>query len=388
MKRLALVTVLTSAAACGGTASDDVTGPYTGEVRRFVVDRITVPHDSEQTMRFGADLDGNGTLDNKLGLVTAVLTMTNDLSLDEADMIAAGALTSIVEIQADDLADDDSVAITYRGAEGDDATVAGGRLVGGAFRSNRTATTRAPGRAVIRLPVFTNADPLALQLEGMEVDLDPDGTGGYHAIIRGGIREDVARIAAYAGLVQMFETEPERHLVFQRQVDADHDGTMSMAELADSVIALLVVADIQLFDGARYAPRAMPTRKDSVSIGFGVHLVPCASGRCVDAAPRNACRNRVRDGAETDVDCGGTCQPCAAAKRCTVPADCQTAACTGGTCAPASCSNGVRDGFESDIDCGSACAACGLGSVCAADWDCTSDACDHGAASTGRCVTP
>ncbi len=115
----------------------------------------------------------------------------------------------------------------------------------------------------------------ALQLEGMEVDLDADGLGGFDAVIRGGIREDVARTAAYAGLVEMFETEPERHLVFQRQVDADHDGTMSMAELADSVFALLVV----------------------------------------------------------------------------------------GTCAPASCSHGVRDGFESDVDCGTACAACALGGL-------------------------
>src|SRR5204862_6104151 len=124
-----------------------------------------------------------------------------------------------VELVADDLTDDDAVGATFFGADGSPATVAGGVLAGGVFASNRTATTRVPGRAELRVPAFTNADPLALTLEGMELDLVPDGAGGYDGIIRGGLPQQSAREAAYAGLWQMFLTEPQRHREFLRGVD-------------------------------------------------------------------------------------------------------------------------------------------------------------------------
>ena len=50
------------------------------------------------------------------------------------------------------------------------------------------------------------------------------------------------------------------------------------------------------------------------------------------SAPVNLCRDRVRDGDETDVDCGGSCQPCAAAKQCGRAEDCYSQACDAGTC--------------------------------------------------------
>jgi hypothetical protein len=379
--------LLLALCACSSSGSDDVRGPFTGEVRRFVVDRISVPATSDETNAFAGDLDGNGVAENKLGLATATLGTTNDLSRDAQDMIASGALSSVVEVQADDLANDDSVGVRYLGADDSPALVAGGTLVDGAFRSNRAATTRVPGRAVIHLPIFTNADPLQLPLEGLEIDLTSDGAGGFDAIIRGGIRQTDARAISYTGLTQMFETEPERHLVFQRQVDTNRDGLMSDAELEESVIALLVTADIQLFDGTKYAPKPMPTQKDSLSIAFGVHLAPCPAGRCSTALPTNTCRDRIRDAAETDVDCGGpTCQRCWDGLACTVPTDCQSNACVANKCAPSSCTNSVRDGYESDVDCGSTCAACATGAVCAADSDCTSSNCNNGPAVTGRCL--
>ena len=380
-------TLLLLLCACSSSSSSDVRGPFTGEVRRYVVDRITVPSTSDETAALAGDLDGNGVAENKLGLATATLASTNDLTRDAQDMIASGALASIVEVQADDPSNDDAVGVRYLGADGEPALAAGGTLVAGAFRSNRAATTRVPGRAVIHLPIFTNADPLALPLEGLEIDLDPDGAGGFDAIIRGGIREADARTVAYAGLTQMFETEPERHLVFQRQVDTNRDGLMSDAELSESVIALLVTADIQLFDGTTYAPDPTPAHKDSLSIAFGVHLAPCPTGRCATTPPSNTCRDRIRDAAETDVDCGGpTCQPCWDDRACTVPGDCFSNACVANKCAPASCTDNVRDGYESDVDCGATCAACATGLVCAADSDCTSASCDNGVAVTGRCL--
>jgi hypothetical protein len=92
----------------------------------------------------------------------------------------------------------------------------------------------------------------------------------------------------------------------------------------------------------------------------------------------------VQNGTETDVDCGGSCPPCAATKRCTVNADCKSGECFGyepGTCV--SCSDGVKDGNESDVDCGgSECDlmgdTCALGKGCLVGADCVSGYCPAG----------
>jgi hypothetical protein len=95
-------------------------------------------------------------------------------------------------------------------------------------------------------------------------------------------------------------------------------------------------------------------------------------------APPEPCSNGVKDGWETDVDCGGSCQPCLVGSACLVPNDCATRLCAAGKCASlaASCSNGRRDGSESDVDCGgAACPACPDGKACAAPADCLGGYC-------------
>ncbi|HET9987492.1 MAG TPA: hypothetical protein VFQ65_03210, partial [Kofleriaceae bacterium] len=317
--------VLVVLVACSHDSSD-VVGPFTGPVHRYAVDAITIPRESGVAQAMADDLDGDGKVDNQLGAVTSVLASTMDLSVNAPDMIAAGALASAIEIQADDLLDDDTVGVRYLGTDGDAATAVGGRFVGGVFRSNRSRDTNAPGTATIRIPIFTNADPVTLELDGVEIDLDPDG-GGFVATVRGGIPKAGAADAAYAGLLQMIADEPDRHLLFARLLDANLDGVLDRDEFDNSVITLLIAPDLQLFDGARYAPHPGSTMRDSVSVAFQVHLSPCDTGTCASGVPADRCRDRVRDGDETDVDCGGGCQPCQAAASCVVPGDCQTHAC-------------------------------------------------------------
>jgi len=48
---------------------------------------------------------------------------------------------------------------------------------------------------------------------------------------------------------------------------------------------------------------------------------------------QSTCFDRVRDGAETDVDCGGYCVPCAEDSACRVPRDCASGRCAEGICA-------------------------------------------------------
>jgi len=358
-----------------------------------VVDSISIPRDSTEAAAFADDLDGDGDPENKFGYATSVLASTNDLSPHAADMIASGALGSVVEIHADSLTNDDAAGVYYLGAGGHYATSAlaipvGGQFVDGAFAPNRTRTTRHPGGGIAMLPVFVNADPVSLVLTGLEIELAPDGAGGYDAVIRGAIRERAAREAALGGLLQMFRTEPERHLVFLRGVDEDRDDDISLAELEASVIGLLVAADVQLYDGDTFGAVPGSPMPDSVSIAFSAHLVPCpaSTNPCPRPVPQNTCRDRVVDAGETDVDCGGPCQRCADGLVCAVPADCQSSACDAGRCRVATCSDGVRDGFESDVDCGGVCPACAAGRTCAADRDCGSNQCDMGVASVGSCL--
>jgi hypothetical protein len=117
----------------------------------------------------------------------------------------------------------------------------------------------------------------------------------------------------------------------------------------------------------------------------------CISGVCKSATllcQPPLCTDGVRNGNETDVDCGGAgfnghnpCPACADKKHCAKNSDCVHNACFGagpGTCV--SCSDGAKDGNETDTDCGGAsCDAqlktCATGQACVAPSDCKSGYC-------------
>ncbi|MBK7077054.1 MAG: hypothetical protein IPH44_32665 [Myxococcales bacterium] len=98
-----------------------------------------------------------------------------------------------------------------------------------------------------------------------------------------------------------------------------------------------------------------------------------------DAPLAASCTNGLRDGAETDVDCGGgTCDPCGATRACGAATDCLSMVCTGGTCQTPSCSDGVRNGTELDVDCAGNCGpgSCDPGQTCSTNADCASNLCN------------
>jgi hypothetical protein len=74
------------------------------------------------------------------------------------------------------------------------------------------------------------------------------------------------------------------------------------------------------------------------------------------------CYDFVQNGSETDMDCGGIGCPdakkCADGNHCAVGGDCKSGVCQGGTCLKATCTDGVKNGVETDIDCGSAAPGC------------------------------
>jgi hypothetical protein len=118
------------------------------------------------------------------------------------------------------------------------------------------------------------------------------------------------------------------------------------------------------------------------------------------------CNDNIKDGTETDVDCGGAnCPQCANGKTCDVGTDCAGGTCASGTCCTLqscttlgltcgmatdgcggtlNCNDGVKDGTETDVDCGGPgmpdagvppCPPCGLGLACNLSTDCQSMVC-------------
>ena len=101
---------------------------------------------------------------------------------------------------------------------------------------------------------------------------------------------------------------------------------------------------------------------------------------------RATCTDGLRNGTETDIDCGGSaCDPCVESKGCAGTADCISEVCTNDVCQAPACSDGVKNGNEIDVDCGGSCGAgsCKTGQKCSASADCVSTDCD-----AGVCVAP
>jgi hypothetical protein len=105
----------------------------------------------------------------------------------------------------------------------------------------------------------------------------------------------------------------------------------------------------------------------------------CKSGVCdptegTCTAP--ACDDAVKNGSETDVDCGGSCpNGCAEGKGCTEDDDCKGGDCDGTKCL-ATCTDEQKNGTETDVDCGGSCTTkCAVGKACTGNGDCSSNNC-------------
>jgi hypothetical protein len=105
----------------------------------------------------------------------------------------------------------------------------------------------------------------------------------------------------------------------------------------------------------------------------------CSSFACdgvLHVCVADACADHQQDGNETDIDCGGAdrCARCPTGATCGYYTDCATGFCDGLThlCVTNGCTDHMRDGDETDVDCGgSVCTArCPLKKLCKATSDC------------------
>ncbi|WP_437314581.1 formylglycine-generating enzyme family protein [Sorangium sp. So ce385] len=167
--------------------------------------------------------------------------------------------------------------------------------------------------------------------------------------------------------------------------------------------ALAVAVSCSSSDGKGRPPTQGNLPTGSVTTGTGGHGGgPGGQGGqgAGGGEPSPGCTNGVKDGEETDRDCGGDCDPCGAGQACAEPTDCLSRRCEesaggGTTCAEAQCDNGVKDGDETSIDCGGAAAAqrndnpecppCPDLLECVASSDCESLSCVGGKCLTASC---
>jgi len=106
-----------------------------------------------------------------------------------------------------------------------------------------------------------------------------------------------------------------------------------------------------------------------------------------DAKFADSCYDKIRNGFETDVDCGGNeCPPCFDGKDCVANTDCAGGFCDNKVCNTASCKDKKLSGDETDVDCGGkTCPRCGFGKKCTVDDDCVSKKCDN---ASKQCACP
>jgi hypothetical protein len=94
----------------------------------------------------------------------------------------------------------------------------------------------------------------------------------------------------------------------------------------------------------------------------------------VEAGPR--CSNvPVPEGTVCGAGCGLLCP---LGRACLRNGDCSSGRCYGARCTLLTCTNGMRDGQESDTDCGGLCTACGASRACRLNTDCASRTCTNG----------
>lgn len=138
-------------------------------------------------------------------------------------------------------------------------------------------------------------------------------------------------------------------------------------------VAVTATADASIM-GAGFGPwKWTPYENEQMLLPKADETAPIDGGDCADGKA---------DGIESDADCGATCADCASGASCVDDSDCQTAACVGGVCSPATCQNGAMDAGETGVDCGGSCP------LCAGDACQESSQCGQGNCTEGKCEAP
>jgi hypothetical protein len=180
-------------------------------------------------------------------------------------------------------------------------------------------------------------------------------------------------------------TETERPLLERKSASAllVYDAgvrtflwTLALLPFACIVYTPDLLTDTAASHGSGGATQSSTGQGGCASGGCGG--MSCVGGACL-------CADKIVDGDETDIDCGGpTCAKCADDAKCKVPGDCMSSVCKG-TCQKPACDDMAKNGDETWTDCGGSCPTkCGDGVPCKVAADCQSGVC-NGSCQAAKC---
>ncbi|MBN2142547.1 hypothetical protein JW711_04415 [Candidatus Woesearchaeota archaeon] len=126
------------------------------------------------------------------------------------------------------------------------------------------------------------------------------------------------------------------------------------------ILIILVLAGLLVWkwDGWGTAPGNATTSEVMESTEVAVANNAASATESTSAATsEEPCENGVKDNDETDIDCGGSCGPCAEFKTCNVDPDCEPDLyCYQHIkCLKASCEDEIKNQDETEVDCGGVC---------------------------------
>lgn len=303
IRRLAALSFVLVPACSGGGGSS---GPA-GEHHHYVVSSIALPIDSTTSNAYGADLDGDATIDNQLGAVLAALASgaAIDFNAYAAETVARGDVLLLADLQASALDDAGNAGFTlFRGANPSPAPcldasdlVCGRHLTGsGSFDievGSRTDArvigeidggafaTSSPGELLVSLPIGAESVDLTLELGRVEITTVSAGSlqSGTIAGAISGAEVGSAFIPALHGMIQEIITQdctggapPACGCMANSSgesllslFDENTDCAVPLAELeASATLASLLAPDVDTdADGT----------SDSLSLGIGFTAV-------------------------------------------------------------------------------------------------------------------
>lgn len=111
-----------------------------------------------------------------------------------------------------------------------------------------------------------------------------------------------------------------------------------------------------------------------------IHGYSATGTEKIEVKEGKTCGSGAKDGDETDIDCGGSCEGCDDGKACLLNTDCSSNYCEANICKKPACDDNVTNGpygnAETDVDCGGYCGAtCGIDRPCSSSNDCASGFC-------------
>jgi hypothetical protein len=318
--------------ACGGGSdSGDCTASNGSNKAQYVVNAVMVPSTSGKD--FGADLNGDGKIDNQLGQIILTLAdqglnvqdgvnmaltggdlilLLDESSTDSTFQTDSCAATSLQLGQATTGAPDFSGSGTFTLDSSQSPADFSGPIKAGKFDSAPSATTTHPVMASVRLPLVAGQTPVPIVLQGAHLQYTRSGTMVTGGELQGGIlssdvqshivpavasllsnklKTDMPQTSTDMQISSLFDTggkaDPsctagtcknpttgDDPLMRAGQCAVKGDNIIDVCEVAtNGLVTNLLAPDVQLFDGTTYKPNKLNTTKDSLSVGLGFTAV-------------------------------------------------------------------------------------------------------------------